>query len=371
MQAQIPDELLNALTAQPVKPSGKQWGGSALLAALFPRATPAFLTAPLQWANTQNALRQAQAKQALDALLKMAGLSIEQAKATAPVEAARIREEGATARSREQIERVEQPKLELEKQKLQQVEIPKSEAEKARIEAQTAETIQRTQLSPRERYTRLAEQYAQYLGSERYTPQGDEAFRRALAMLAEEIGAEPPTSEQPPQPSPVQAKTQAETELTRERAATERELREPRKQQIQARTHLIKAETLLAARRADEVVANISALRQRVAQGWANVNLRAQELVKAQQSANDELLMGLLRNAANTVQNIDAQIAELKKAKAQLQYPMGSGGAGMPAYDPGELDALIRELQQQRDANAGIIQLGNMALQKLQQRLKR
>lgn len=290
-------------------------------------------------------------------------LNIEQAKASAPVEAARIREEGATTRSREQ--------LELERQKLQQVEIPKSEAEKARIEAQTAETIQRTQLSPRERYIRSALDYARYVGSERYTPQGDELLRRALAMLAEEIGAEPPISEQPPQPSPVQAKTQAETELTRERAVTERELREPRKQQIQARTHLIKAETLLAARRADEVVANISALRQRVAQGWANVNLRAQELVKAQQSDNDKLLMGLLHNASATVQNIDAQIAELKKAKAQLQYPMGSGGAGMPAYDPGELDALIRELQQQRDANAGIIQLGNMALQKLQQRLKR
>ncbi|GIV18850.1 MAG: hypothetical protein KatS3mg023_0601 [Armatimonadota bacterium] len=362
MQAQIPDELLKALTAEPVKPSGKQWLGSALGAMLFRRGTPDFLTAPLRWANSQNALRQAQARLALDAMLKMAGLGIEQAKANAPIEVARIREEGATARSREQ--------LDLERQKLQQVEIPKSEAEKARIEAQTAETIQRTQLSPRERYTRLAEQYAQYLGSERYTPQGDEAFRRALSMLAEEIGAEPPTSEQPPQPSPVQAKTQAETELTRERATTERELREPRRQQIQARTNLIKAETLLAARRADEVSANISALRQRVAQGWANVNLRARGLALAHQTANDKLLMGLLRNASATVQNIDAQIAELRKAKAQLQYPMGSGGAGMPAYDPGELDALIRELQQQRDANAGIIQLGSMALQKLQQRLK-
>jgi hypothetical protein len=297
MQAQIPDELLRALTAEPVKPSNKQWLGSAFFAALFPRGATDFITAPLRWANTQNALRQAQAKQALDAMLKIAGLSIEQAKATAPVEAARIREAGATERTREQIE--------IEKQRLQQVDIPKAEAERARTEALTKETIQRTQLSPRERYTRLAEQYAQYLGSERYTPQGDEAFRRALSMLAEEIGAELPTPETG-LPSPVQAKTQAETELTRERAVTERELREPRKQQIQARTHLIKAETLLAARRADEVVANISALRQRVAQGWANVNLRAQELVKAQQSANDELLMGLLRNASATVQNIDA-----------------------------------------------------------------
>lgn len=359
--------MFRALTAQPVKPSKKQLLGAAIGAVLFPRGGHAFLASPMQWAQTQTALRQSQTRNALDSLLKIAALNVEQVKATAPVEAAKLREEGATTRHRQQIQ-LEQRRLEEIDKPRAEAERQRTEAERQRTEAQTAETLQRTALSPAERYTRLVERYAEYLGSERYTPQGDEAFRRALAMLAEQIGAEAPPATAP-QPSPAQQQALAQSELAKERAATERELREPRKQQLQARTALIKAETLLAAARAEEVKANMLALRQRVAQGWANVRLRAQTLVLAQQRANDKLLTALLRNASMTVQNIDKQIAELRKAKAQLQYPISAGGVAMPAYDPQEIDAMIRELQQQREANKGVIELGNIALQRLQQRL--
>lgn len=362
------EELLRALTAQPVKPGKKQLLGAAIGAVLFPRGGHAFLASPMQWAQTQAALRESQTRNALESLLKIAALNVEQVKATAPVEAAKLREEGATTRHRQQIE-LEQRRLEEVDKPRAEAERQRTEAERQRTEAQTAETLQRTALSPAERYTRLVERYAEYLGSERYTPQGDEAFRRALAMLAEQIGAQAPPATLPPQPSPAQQQALAQSELAKERAATERELREPRKQQLQARTALIKAETLLAAARAEEVKANMAALRQRVAQGWANVRLRAQTLVLAQQRANDKLLTALVRNASMTVQNIDKQIAELRKAKAQLQYPISAGGVAMPAYDPQEMDAMIRELQQQREANKGVIELGSIALQRLRQRL--
>lgn len=357
------------MTAEPVKPSKAQQWGSLFAALLSPRYADKFLTAPYHWAQTQSAMRQAQADRALNALLKIAGLNVEQMKATAPVEAARIREEGATARQREQMEAIEKPKLSLEERKLEEIEKPRAEAERARTEALTAETTQRTALSPKERYTRLAERYAEYLGSERYTPQGDEAFRRALAMLAEQIGAEAPPTPESPQPSPAQQKASAEAQLTQERAKTESELRAPRKDLIQAKTNLIKAETLLTAKRKDEIDANILALRQRIAQGWANVQLRAQGLALAKQKADNDLLQFLVKNASITTQNIDNQIAELRKAKAQLQYPMSGGGVGMPAYDVDELDAMIRELEQQKQANQGIVGLGNLALQQMKQRV--
>lgn len=368
-QPQIPEEPIRLLTAEPIKPSKKQWLGSAIGAILFPRGAGAFLTSPIQWAQTQTAIRQSQAREALNALLKIAGLNVEQMKATAPVEAARVREEGATARQREQMEAIEKPKLSLEERRLEEIEKPRAEAEKARTEALTAETVQKTALSPKERYTRLVERYAEYLGSERYTPQGDEAFRRALSMLGEQIGAEPPAAVESPQPSPAQEKTKAEAQLTQERAKTESELREPKKEQIKARTALIKAETLLTAKRREEIDANITALRQRVSQGWANVQLRAQGLALAKQSADNDLLAFLVKNASISAQNIDTQINELRKAKAQLQYPMSGGGVGMPAYDVNELDAMIRELQQQKQANQGIVELGNLALQQMKQRI--
>jgi hypothetical protein len=355
------NDLIALFYQPPVKPSKAQMIGAALGALLFPRGGSAFLNAPFQWSAAQTAQQQAQVQKALDVALKLAGLGVEQQKAVAPVQAAQIR-----------VEQVERPRVELEQKRLEQVEAPKSEVERARTEALTQEIQQRSQLTPKERYVRLAEQYAQYLGSERYTPQGDEAYRRALRLLEEQIGAEPP-AEAPPQskPSAVQERAQAEAELTRERATTERELRQPRKEQIQARTGLIKAEALLAAKRRDEIDANIGALRSRVAQGWANVSLRARGLALAQQARDDMLLLSLVNNAQTSVQNIDRQISELRKAKAQMVYPQATGGAGVPAYDPQEIDAMIRELQEQRKANQGIVELGARAVEQLQKRLAR
>lgn len=129
-QPQIPEELIRLLTAEPIKPSKKQWLGSAIGAILFPRGAGAFLTSPIQWAQTQAAIRQSQAREALNALLKIAGLNVEQMKATAPVEAARVREEGATARQREQMEAIEKPKLSLEERRLEEIEKPRRKPRK-------------------------------------------------------------------------------------------------------------------------------------------------------------------------------------------------------------------------------------------------